>query len=93
MVNCTWTDMRPTSEVLKADGVQSYSGEFEADASGRRGFTVRVIPRDDRLIGTLLPGRITWYRGDPGSPGIRYGSDSAWAHEIEERRAPVASTH
>lgn len=92
MVNCTWTDMRPVSDTLGADGVHTYTGEFEADASGRRGFTVRVVPKDDRLVGTLLPGRITWYRGDPGSPGIRYGSDSAWAHEIEERRAPVASS-
>ncbi len=26
---------------------------------------------------------------EAGSPGVRYGADSAWAHEIEERRAPV----
>lgn len=91
MVKCIPTDMRVDSAEVKGDAPHVFTGEFEADGSGRRGFTVRIIPRDDRLVGTLLPGRITWYRGDPGSPGVRYGSDSAWAHELEERRVPVAA--
>ncbi len=101
MVQCAVSDMKPVREHggsapgagtdADAQGVATFVGEFEADGSGRRGFTVRVIPRDERLVGTLLPGRITWYRGDPGSPGVRYGSDAAWAHEIEERR-PAMTT-
>jgi len=43
-----------------------YTGHFEADASGRRGFVVRVIPRDDRIMGTLIPGLITWDQSDAG---------------------------
>lgn len=91
MTHCAATEMRPepsSTPAAPGDPVM-YTGEFEAGGSGRRGFTVRVVPRDDRLLGTLLPGRITWYRGDPGSPGVRFGSDSAWAHEIEDRRTPA----
>jgi len=98
MAHCSTTEMHPQQGAAGADAASAqsgapiiYSGEFEAGSSGRHGFTVRVVPRDDRLIGTLLPGRITWYRGDPGSPGVRYGSDAAWAHELEERRAPVTT--
>ncbi|MFM9958884.1 MAG: alpha-glucan family phosphorylase [Phycisphaerales bacterium] len=102
MTQCAVSDMKPLRENegglpsspangTDAQGVATFAGEFEADGSGRRGFTVRVVPRDERLVGTLLPGRITWYRGDPGTPGVRYGSDSAWAHEHEERR-PVLTT-
>ena len=107
MVHCAISEMRlvPTTPVASStppgagaaqpagdtSGVFTFTGEFEASGSGRRGFTVRVIPRDERLVGTLLPGRITWYRGDPGSPGVRFGSDAAWAHELEERPVSAAT--
>lgn len=40
-----------------------FSGSFHPGSSGQRGFTVRVIPRDDRLVGTLIPGLILWNHG------------------------------
>lgn len=41
-------------------GLHTYAGSFTPERSGRCGFAVRVIPRDERLVGTLLPGLITW---------------------------------
>jgi starch phosphorylase len=40
--------------------VHEFRGQFRAEGSGLRGFAVRVVPRDRRLIGTLVPGLITW---------------------------------
>jgi len=47
-----------------SEGLTAFRGTFEAITSGRRGFAVRVQPKDDRLVGTKLPGRITWFAGD-----------------------------
>jgi starch phosphorylase len=46
----------------EADGLYAFRGSFVAAQSGRQGFAVRVVPHDDRLVGTRLPGKITWYR-------------------------------
>ena len=40
--------------------VHEFAGAFHAEGSGLRGFAIRVVPRDRRLIGTLVPGLITW---------------------------------
>ncbi|MCA9312176.1 MAG: hypothetical protein KDA21_13265, partial [Phycisphaerales bacterium] len=47
-----------------AEGAWTFVGEVDASGSGRCGFTVRVMPRDERLVGTLIPGLITWHKGD-----------------------------
>ena len=44
-----------------SEGLVCFRGSFKADTSGRRGFAVRVVPNDDRLVGTKLPGKITWF--------------------------------
>lgn len=43
-----------------------FEGEFRADRSGQQGFTVRVVPNDERMVGTLIPGLITWDHGPSG---------------------------
>jgi len=61
-------EMHPEPNAPVIDGgVHTFVGEFAAAGSGRRGFTVRVIPRDDRLVGTVIPGLIAWYAEDDQS--------------------------
>ncbi|MBL0928428.1 MAG: alpha-glucan family phosphorylase, partial [Phycisphaerales bacterium] len=65
MVHAVPSDMRPSrDDAAERDGRQAFQGQFEADRSGRRGFTVRVVPREERLVGTLIPGLITWHHGE-----------------------------
>lgn len=55
--------MRPASPAGANESEHVYVGEFVAGVSGRRGFTVRVMPYDERLDGMLIPGLITWQQG------------------------------
>ncbi len=61
-------DMSPVAGEETDDGSTVFQGTFAASGSGRRGFTVRVIPRDDRLVGTIIPGMMTWHDGNHHSP-------------------------
>jgi glycogen phosphorylase len=49
-----------------ADNTYVFEGRFKATGSGQRGFAVRVLPKDERLIGTVIPGLITWDQGPSG---------------------------
>jgi starch phosphorylase len=49
----------------------TFAGTFKASLSGRRGFTVRVLPNDDRLGNTIIPGLITWRNGSADEPNKR----------------------
>jgi starch phosphorylase len=42
------------------DGLHSFAGVFSPSASGQHGFSVRVLPSDDRLVCPFVPGLITW---------------------------------
>lgn len=42
------------------DGTHLFVGAFSPTSSGQHGYSVRVIPHDDRLVTPFLPGLITW---------------------------------
>lgn len=50
--------MRPVKDL--GGGRHEFSGLFVPTAAGRCGFSVRVIPHDDRLATPFIPGLITW---------------------------------
>ncbi len=65
LVQGSTTEMHPAPDQPRShEGTFHFVGEFKAHGSGRRGFTVRVVPRDDRLVGTLTPGLIAWNQAD-----------------------------
>jgi hypothetical protein len=64
------TDMKPVGSAGDDTGLHHFSGEFRPTGSGRRGFAVRIVPRDPRIVGTLIPGLITW---DKDAPTVRIG--------------------
>lgn len=72
MVHGVGVEMKPAPEPGD-NGVHTFIGEFIATGSGRRGFTVRVLPRDDRLVGTLIPGLIAWYDNDDPTRSFKEG--------------------
>ncbi|CAN5807881.1 glycosyltransferase family 1 protein [soil metagenome] len=41
-------------------GVHRFVGLFAPTSSGQHGFSVRVLPYDDRLVSSIMPGLITW---------------------------------
>ncbi len=45
------------------DGTHRFVGLFAPSASGQHGFSVRVLPYDDRLVSPFVPGLITWDTG------------------------------
>jgi starch phosphorylase len=45
------------------DGNHRYTGVFAPGSSGQHGFSVRVLPSDDRMVTPFLPGLITWDTG------------------------------
>ena len=55
----------PMEHAGHSDGSVVFDGSFASDDSGQRGFTVRVSPRDGRLLGTRIPGLLTWDTGAP----------------------------
>jgi len=65
MVNTAAHNMHYVGE---RDGSPVFEGEFLPGDSGRRGFTVRLLPQDDRIRGTLIPGLLTW---DTSAPTVR----------------------
>lgn len=52
------------------DGVHRFVGLFAPPSSGQHGFSVRVLPYDDRLVSPFVPGLITWDTGEP-HPAMR----------------------
>ncbi len=78
---------RPLPMTLNADadrtaeGAWTFTGEIEASGAGRCGFTVRVMPRDDRLVGTLVPGLIAWHKGDI-TDGSGHKRDNSATREV-----------
>lgn len=81
-------EMKPASAQAHEDGSWTFSGQFAATGSGRRGFTVRIVPRDERLVGTLVPGLITWHHGD--DPTRRFSADEGEAAHTRPSARPVA---
>jgi len=64
----TQTEVSAMDFEREEDGSHVFVGSFTPRDSGRKGFTVRVIPNDARLVGTLVPGLITWDREAPTGP-------------------------
>lgn len=74
-------EMRPEGPHADGSGRWKFVGEFEVRASGRNGFSVRVLPRDDRLPSPFVPGLITWdVETDPNVPSTRQVSDFVVEH-------------
>ncbi len=46
------------------NGVHRFVGLFAPNHSGQHGYSVRVLPYDDRLVSSIVPGLITWDHGD-----------------------------
>lgn len=65
LINPTVSPMKFERE---EDGSGIFVGTYTPTDSGRKGFTVRVVPNDARLLGTLLPGLITWDAQAPLEP-------------------------
>ncbi len=47
------------------NGLHLFGGTFVPRTSGQHGFSVRVLPNDDRLVTPFVPGLITWDTGLP----------------------------
>ncbi|MGQ0628296.1 MAG: alpha-glucan family phosphorylase [Phycisphaerales bacterium] len=45
------------------DGTHTFVGAFAPNHSGQHGYSVRVLPEDDRLVSPIVPGLITWDTG------------------------------
>ncbi len=73
----------PMQFVEADDGSFIFDGVFQAAESGRRGFAVRIMPKDDRLVGTVVPGLLTW---DRGAPTTRVRS---WTELSASKRKPA----
>ena len=83
LVECEADELLPTKALDGEGHKHLFVGSFNTGSSGQRGFTVRVIPRDDRLVGTLIPGLILWNSGAPaaGAPsGAAEGARRQFAH-------------
>lgn len=88
MLHGEGVEMHAVEGLRNEDGLHTFEGEFEAGGSGRRGFTVRVIARDERLVGTLVPGMITWYHQDEA--GLSFGGDGS---RYVAARSEAATVH
>lgn len=90
LVNGSTTEMHPEPDQPRAhEGVYRFVGEFKAVGSGRRGFTVRIIPRDDRLVGTLAPGLIAWNQADYVTRS-QLSEASSGTHDVAWQRPAAA---
>jgi glycogen phosphorylase len=47
-------------EKALGDGTHLFIGQFAPGHSGQHGYSVRVLPNDDRLVTPFMPGLITW---------------------------------
>jgi starch phosphorylase len=71
-------EVSPMTFAREEDGSCVFTGSFTPTDSGRKGFTVRVVPNDGRLLGTLLPGLITW---DAEAPMEKLTAPASEQHE------------
>ncbi|MGP1347046.1 MAG: alpha-glucan family phosphorylase [Phycisphaerales bacterium] len=87
----TMTDIVATTMTHEAgpdaQGLHRYAGSFTPERSGRCGFAVRIAPRDERLVGTLIPGLMTWQA--PAAPAL----DETIAHATPSATRAAAATH
>jgi starch phosphorylase len=60
MVTGTPITMQHGEQLQGEPGTHVFTGAFAPAGSGQHGFSVRVIPHDDRLVTPFLPGMITW---------------------------------
>jgi starch phosphorylase len=88
MLHGAGVEMRAVDGPRDDHGLITFEGEFAAAGSGRRGFTVRVVPRDERLVGTLVPGLIAWHQQDEA--GLRFGGDGS---RYVATRSEAAAVH
>ncbi|MBL8757572.1 MAG: alpha-glucan family phosphorylase [Phycisphaerae bacterium] len=49
----------------EGDGTHLFTGSFVPQHSGQHGYSVRVLPADERLVTPFVPGLITWDNGPP----------------------------
>jgi len=54
------TPMQPVDGAPAADGTVRYTAAFTAEAAGRYGYTVRVLPAHECLVSPVELGRIAW---------------------------------
>jgi len=71
MVDADFTEMRHERDL--GGGRHVFVGSFTPTQSGRRGFSVRVLPRDARLSHPYIPGLITWLK-DGAGPATSHGA-------------------
>jgi hypothetical protein len=58
------------------EGRTRFVGEFPVNHSGRNGFSVRLLPRDDRMATPFATGLISWdTESDPNLPSTRQITD------------------
>lgn len=91
MVGGTTLDMHHDASVPASNGVYTFASEFAAAGSGRRGFTVRVVPRDERLVGTQVPGLIAWYASD--DPAYHFAPGDAAKFSAQARPGEPMAVH
>ncbi len=92
MVHGLAGEMHPAPDQSVSDGRFVFIGEFAASGSGRRGFTVRIMPRDERLVGTLVPGLIAWYQSDDPHANFGPGGDPS-RFAVPAKSAEVVALH
>jgi starch phosphorylase len=67
--------MIPVGE--EQDGRTMYAGEIPCRRSGRRGFTIRVVPRNENFpLDRFETGLVHWWSGNGDQPAITTPSDS-----------------
>jgi starch phosphorylase len=62
LINSQTVSMRHERDL--GNGTHLFVGQFAPAQSGQHGYSVRVLPNDDRLVTPFLPGLITWDSGN-----------------------------
>ncbi len=70
------------------EGVYAFEGVITPAGSGQCGVSVRIVPRDDRLVGTRLPGLISW---DQGESGVLSDRDESQKTKKKARPEPAST--
>ncbi len=83
MIDGAAVDMRHERDL--GDGRHLFTGEFIVKRSGRRGFAVRILPRDERLVSPFLPGLIAW-QSEEGTPARPPHEARPRTHELAGAR-------
>ena len=76
LVHGRGVEMRHDASGDGAEGRTRFVGEFPVNHSGRNGFSVRLLPRDDRMATPFATGLISWdTESDPNLPSTRQITD------------------